>query len=65
MNKLRDRGQEILGMVEGGFQSRRPGQRLARTIESICERIQDTSSSAEKFSIKVQYTLKPLESRFI
>ena len=48
MNKLRDSSQEILGTAEGRVQSRRLGQRLARTLESIHERSQDTRCSTEK-----------------
>ena len=42
-------------MAEGRVQSWRPVQRLARTSESICERSQNTSCSAEKLSRKVQH----------
>ena len=46
--------------MKGVFQSRRPGQRLARTLESIHDRGQDTSCPKEKLSVKVQHTQKPL-----
>ena len=63
MNELWNSGEEILCTAEGVVYSQRPSQRLAKTLESIHERGQDTSCSIEKLSIKVQHPQKPLESR--
>ena len=52
-------------MAEGEVQRRKPGQTLARTLESVRERSQDASCSTEKLPLKVQKTQKPLESRLI
>ena len=65
VNKPRNGSEEIFGTVEGGVQSGRPNQRLARALESICERGQVTSCPTEKLPVKVQHPKKPLESRLV
>ena len=65
MNKFWNGGENILGSGEGRVQHRGPGEGLPKSLESICERGEDSGCTLEKLLVEVDHPQKLLESRFV
>ena len=65
MNKFWNGVEKILGSGEGEVQHRGPGERLPRTLESICERVENLCCTPENLPVEVDHPQEHLESRFV
>jgi len=60
MRELWNLDEEILGVTEGSVEDRSPGERFARTFQSICKWGKNSGRPPEKFPVKVHHAQEPL-----